>query len=60
MRRDSPAVAIDGGMAANDLVCQTLADLTGCIIVRPSMVESTALGAAMVAGHALGIALETQ
>lgn len=53
MRRDCPVVNVDGGMSGNDLLCQTLADLTGCEIVRPSMIESTALGAAMVAGHAL-------
>lgn len=40
---------IDGGLIKSDNMCQILADITGCDIVRPSMCETSALGAAMVA-----------
>lgn len=42
-------------MACNDLFCEILSDYTGIEIIRPAEVEATALGAAMVAGHTLGI-----
>ena len=41
---------IDGGMASNDWVAQDLADLLGLVVERPGFVETTALGAAMLAG----------
>ena len=53
MRRDHPIVYIDGGMSKSNLLSQILSDLTGCEIVKPAMVESTALGAAMIAGFSL-------
>ncbi|XP_065199681.1 glycerol kinase 3-like [Planococcus citri] len=46
---------IDGGMACNDYVVQLLADIIGIPVVRPTMTETTALGAAIAAGCAEGI-----
>ncbi|XP_063910041.1 glycerol kinase 2 [Zophobas morio] len=46
---------VDGGMTANSLLMQLQADLTGVTVVKPSMAESTALGAAMVAGFAMKV-----
>ncbi|RWS26274.1 glycerol kinase-like protein, partial [Leptotrombidium deliense] len=37
------------------LVCQILADINGIPVIRPQMIETTALGAAMVAGNTLGL-----
>ena len=51
----STHLRVDGGAAANDLLMQIQADLLGVQIVRPEMVESTALGAAKLA--ALGVGL---
>ena len=50
MRGVTNGLMIDGGLCKSDNVCQILADITGCDIVRPSMCETSALGAAMVAG----------
>ena len=41
---------VDGGMAASDWTMQRLADLTDCIVDRPHIRETTALGAAYLAG----------
>ena len=46
---------VDGGAAANDLLMQFQADLLGVEIVRPELLETTALGAAFLAGLAVGI-----
>jgi glycerol kinase len=46
---------IDGGMAANDWLAQDLADITGLTVERPASVETTALGAAMLAGVGCGL-----
>ncbi len=46
---------VDGGASANDLLMQFQADLLRCKLVRPKMVETTALGAAFLAGLAVGI-----
>ncbi|KAI5743398.1 hypothetical protein M8J77_017716 [Diaphorina citri] len=46
---------VDGGMTANKHLMQTQADLCGIPVVRPQMVETTALGAAMAAGYAEGV-----
>ena len=46
---------IDGGMAANDWLAQDLADMTGLAVERPGFVETTALGAAMLAGLGCGM-----
>ena len=45
---------IDGGMSANDWLAQDLADILGIAVERPAMVETTALGAAMLAALASG------
>jgi glycerol kinase len=54
MERDSGrALAmfrVDGGAAANDLLMQFQADLLGVPVVRPKVTETTALGAAYLAG----------
>ncbi|XP_046821280.1 glycerol kinase-like [Vespa velutina] len=46
---------VDGGMTVNNLLMQLQADLTGISVVRPNMVETTALGAAILAGLGIGI-----
>jgi glycerol kinase len=46
---------VDGGAAANDLLMQMQADLSGLTLQRPRMLETTALGAAMLAGLGIGI-----
>ena len=45
---------VDGGAAANDALMQLQADLLGVPVSRPASVESTALGAAYLAGIATG------
>ena len=45
---------VDGGAAANDLLMQIQADLLQAPIVRPAITETTALGAATLAGLAVG------
>ena len=46
---------IDGGMASNDWLAQDLADILGLPVERPDNVETTALGAAMLAGVGCGM-----
>ncbi len=46
---------VDGGACVNDLLMQFQADLLGIPVVRPAVVETTALGAAYLAGLASGI-----
>ena len=46
---------IDGGMVANNWLAQDLADMLELIVERPAMVETTALGAAMLAAVGAGI-----
>ncbi|MEW5890016.1 MAG: glycerol kinase GlpK [Pseudomonadota bacterium] len=46
---------VDGGAAANDLLLQFQADLLGVPVVRPRVLETTALGAAYLAGLAAGV-----
>lgn len=46
---------VDGGMAANAWLLQRLADLTGVIVERPRVIETTALGAAYLAGLQAGV-----
>ncbi len=45
---------VDGGAAANDLLMQIQADILGREVVRPAVLETTALGAAYLAGLAVG------
>ncbi len=58
MAQDSgirPAVLrVDGGAARNDFLCQFQADILGIPVERPASTESTALGAAYLAGLAVG------
>ena len=46
---------VDGGAAANDLLMQFQADILGVPVVRPKVLETTALGAAYLAGLAVGL-----
>ena len=46
---------IDGGMSANDWLAQDIADLVDLPVVRPDFVETTALGAAMLAAVGAGL-----
>lgn len=45
---------VDGGATANNLLMQFQADLLNCKVIRPTIVETTALGAAYLAGLAVG------
>jgi len=61
MQADWPAaqsaatvLRVDGGMAASDWTMQRLADLTGAAVDRPQIAETTALGAAYLAGLQAG------
>jgi glycerol kinase len=45
---------VDGGASQNDLLMQIQADLLQCRVVRPEVVETTALGAAILAGIGVG------
>jgi glycerol kinase len=49
------SLQVDGGMTVNDSLMQLQSDILGINTVRPSMAETTALGAAMAAGAAEGI-----
>ncbi len=49
------ALQVDGGAAANDFLMQFQADLLGVPVARPDVVETTALGAAALAGLARGV-----
>jgi glycerol kinase len=59
MERDSGrslgTLKVDGGAAANDLLMQFQSDVLGVEIARPELVESTALGAAFLAGLGTGV-----
>ncbi len=46
---------VDGGMSANDYAMQALADILGAPVDRPEVLETTALGAAWLAGSAMGV-----
>jgi glycerol kinase len=52
---DWATIRIDGGMASNDWMAQDLADILAVPVERPDMVETTALGAAMLAAVGAGI-----
>ena len=59
MRRDAVAsvaeLRVDGGACANNLLMQFQADLLGIPVVRPKVIETTALGAAYLAGLSCGV-----
>jgi glycerol kinase len=46
---------VDGGASRSDLLMQLQADLLGVPVVRPAVTETTALGAAYLAGLAVGV-----
>ncbi|CAH0180618.1 glycerol kinase GlpK [Microbacterium sp. Bi121] len=46
---------VDGGMVGNDTLMQFQADVLGVPVVRPAVIETTALGAAYAAGLAVGV-----
>ena len=49
-----PEMRVDGGITANSLCMQMQADIMGIDVVRPQIIETTALGAAYAAGLAVG------
>ncbi|MES3002736.1 MAG: glycerol kinase GlpK [Pseudomonadota bacterium] len=51
---------VDGGACVNDLLMQFQADLLGIPVVRPAVTETTALGAAYLAGLARGVYKDTR
>jgi glycerol kinase len=51
---DTP-LRVDGGASANDLLCQLHADQVGRAVERPTVVETTGLGAAFLAGLGAGV-----
>ena len=59
MQKDSgeklTELRVDGGATANDLLMQFQADILGVPVVRPKVLETTALGAAYLAGLAVGL-----
>ena len=60
MARDNPGaplteLRVDGGACVNDGLMQFQADLLGIAVVRPRVIETTALGAAYLAGLACGV-----
>jgi glycerol kinase len=59
MNRDAPVAVtelrVDGGACVNDLLMQVQADLLGIPVVRPAVIETTALGAAYLAGLQAGV-----
>jgi glycerol kinase len=60
MRADWPVAAdtvlrVDGGMTASDITMQFLADILGAAVDRPVVMETTALGAAYLAGFKAGV-----
>jgi glycerol kinase len=52
---DSSPLRVDGGASANDLLCGIQADQLGVPVERPRIVETTALGAAFLAGLGVGV-----
>ena len=58
MEKDSglkiKSLKVDGGAAINDFLCQFQADMLGIDVVRPEIIEITSLGAAYLAGLAVG------
>jgi glycerol kinase len=53
--RSLAGMRVDGGAAANDLLMQFQADMLGSTVDRPKVIETTALGAAMLAGRGIGL-----
>lgn len=57
---DVVQMKVDGGGASSDLLCQLLADVTRCDVLRPTELERTSLGAALIAGIGLGLISGTE
>jgi glycerol kinase len=55
-----PALRVDGGAAANDWLMQFQADVLGLPVERPDLIETTALGAAGLAGMGVGLWQSTE
>ena len=49
------ALRVDGGASANEFLMQFQSDILGVPVVTPQVTETTALGAAMLAGRAVGL-----
>ncbi|SDE50017.1 glycerol kinase GlpK [Rhodospira trueperi] len=49
------SLRVDGGLVANDWACQFLADVLDVTVERPAVIETTALGAAWLAGLRVGL-----
>jgi glycerol kinase len=64
MRADSgvelTALKVDGGMVMNELLMQFQADILGVPVIRPTVSETTSLGAAYAAGLAVGFWREVE
>jgi glycerol kinase len=54
-KQDLQELRVDGGAAANDLLCRFQADLLGVEVLRPRNAETTVLGAAFLAGLGAGV-----
>jgi glycerol kinase len=54
-QRPIPVFKVDGGASQNDLLMQFQADLLGVAVERPRLIETTAFGAAFLAGLAAGV-----
>lgn len=54
------ALNVDGGMVANDWAMQFLADILDIDVIRPKNLETTALGAALLAGYQSGLYADMQ
>ena len=54
-RNQLASMRVDGGAAANDLLLQFQSDILRVQIIRPQVIETTAMGAALLAGLAVGI-----
>ena len=55
-----PDLRVDGGASANNYLLQTMADLSDRPVIRPQCLETTALGAAYLAGLAVGYWASTE
>jgi glycerol kinase len=52
---DLLSLKVDGGMVVNELLMQFQSDILGVPVIRPTVIETTALGAAYAAGLAVGV-----
>jgi glycerol kinase len=59
-KQDLSELRVDGGAAANDLLCQFQADVLGVDVLRPRNAETTVLGAAFLAGLGAGVWSSTE